>query len=119
MRGAALALLTFSCFPAWCCGGGPGEQKPAGSLAARPAPPSADVFSEAAEAAGLRFIHFNGMTGDLTMPEILGPGVALFDYDNDGDLDVFIQQGGTLGASDATTATKGTGRTGQLFRNDL
>ena len=48
--------------------------------------------------AASRFTHFNGMSGDLLMPEILGPGVALFDYDNDGDLDVFVPQGRMLGA---------------------
>ena len=26
----------------------------------------------------------------------MGAGVALFDYDNDGDLDVFLVQGGAL-----------------------
>ena len=38
------------------------------------------------------------------MHEIMGPGAALFDYDNDGDLDAFLLQG------------EGTSR---LFRNDL
>ena len=30
------------------------------------------------------------------MPEIMGPGVALFDYDNDGDLDIYLIQGSTF-----------------------
>jgi hypothetical protein len=33
------------------------------------------------------------MSGEFYYPEIMPPGVALFDYDNDGDLDVFIVQG--------------------------
>jgi hypothetical protein len=51
------------------------------------------LFREVAEQVGLKFHHFNGATGEYYMPEIMGPGVALFDYDNDGDLDVYLLQG--------------------------
>ena len=54
-------------------------------------------FTERAEASGLTFVHFNGMSGKFLYPELMAPGVALFDYDNDGDLDVFIVQGRMLG----------------------
>src|SRR5437660_5686810 len=54
------------------------------------------IFKEAASEVGLRFQHYNGMTGKLFLPEIMGSGAALFDYDNDGDLDVFIVQGNVL-----------------------
>jgi hypothetical protein len=69
-----------------------------------------DWFVERAEAAGIDFVHVNGMSGQLYMPEILGPGVALFDYDNDGDLDVYLVQGGGF-------ATRGSND--RLYRNDL
>ena len=48
------------------------------------------IFDELAERAGLKFRHFNGMTGKLFLPEVMGAGAALFDFDNDGDLDVFL-----------------------------
>ncbi len=53
-------------------------------------------FREAAEEVGLTFHHFAGTSGQYYMPEIMGAGVALFDYDNDGDLDVYLIQGTML-----------------------
>jgi hypothetical protein len=60
------------------------------SLAAQP------IFKDVAEQAGLKFQHYNGMTGKFYLPEITGSGAALFDFDNDGDLDVFLVQGNVL-----------------------
>ncbi|PYR15545.1 MAG: CRTAC1 family protein [Acidobacteria bacterium] len=44
-------------------------------------------FADTAPQSGLTFTHFNGMSGEFYYPEIMPPGVALLDYDNDGDLD--------------------------------
>ena len=74
----------------------------------------APLFVESASATGLNFRHVNGATGQYYMPELMGAGVALFDYDADGDLDVFLVQGGPLGARGTTPAP-----TSRLFRNDL
>jgi hypothetical protein len=81
-------------------------------------------FTERAKQTGLDFVHFNGMSGALYMPEILGPGVALFDYDNDGDLDVYLVQGQMLGAGktlrDASFPPDASmPLTDRLYRNDL
>ena len=66
---------------------------------ARPAQ-EAEWFTDVAADVGLDFVHYNGASGHFYYPEILGPGVALFDYDNDGDLDVYVVQGRALGPGD-------------------
>ena len=67
------------------------------SIFARPlAHPEIPLFRDIAADVGLAFHHFTGATGEYFMPEIMGSGVALFDYDNDGDLDVYLIQGSTF-----------------------
>jgi len=56
-------------------------------------------FRDAATEVGLRFQHFTGATGEFFMPEIMGAGAALLDYDGDGDLDVYLLQGTLLDQS--------------------
>ena len=73
------------------------------------------LFKEVAEQVGLKFQHYNGMTGKFYLPEITGSGAALFDFDNDGDLDVFLVQGNVLEPNTKPSATL----FGKLFRNDL
>ena len=83
-----------------------------------------DWFVDGAADAGLAFTHFNGMSGELYMPEILPPGCALLDYDHDGDLDAFLVQGRMLGVgktlADAVfPPPAGMPPVSRLFRNDL
>ena len=82
------------------------------------------VFRDVAEAVGLKFQHYNGMTGKFYLPEITGSGGALFDFDNDGDLDVYLAQSTVLepNTKPATTPFPWRGPQpprGRLFRNDL
>ncbi|MCF6288908.1 MAG: CRTAC1 family protein [Proteobacteria bacterium] len=47
-------------------------------------------FVEQAQLRGINFKHENGAIGNKLLPEIMGSGVAFFDYDNDGDQDIFF-----------------------------
>jgi hypothetical protein len=82
------------------------------------------IFKDVAEQSGLKFQHYNGMTGKFYLPEITGSGGALFDFDNDGDLDVYLVQGATLEPNTTPATTMFPWRDprpprGRLFRNEL
>jgi hypothetical protein len=72
-------------------------------------------FLDVTAQSGIDFLHTNGATGELLLPEVIGSGGAIFDFDNDGDLDLFVVQGATLGPR---TPGAGAPRS-RLYRNDL
>ena len=47
-------------------------------------------FTDITAAAGIRFAHNSGATGEKLLPETMGGGVAFFDADNDGDQDLLF-----------------------------
>jgi hypothetical protein len=79
------------------------------------ATPVPDLFSDRTALAGIAFTYHNGIEADqFTILESLGGGVALFDYDGDGLLDLFLPGGGTFTGNDHKTIE---GYPSRLYRN--
>jgi hypothetical protein len=53
-------------------------------------------FVDATSSLGVRFQHLASHTSKKYLPETMGAAVALFDYDNDGRLDIFFVNGAPL-----------------------
>jgi len=53
-------------------------------------------FTDVTAALGLHFQYLSSHTSKHYLPETMGAGVALFDYDNDGRLDIFLVNGAPL-----------------------
>ena len=75
---------------------------------------SLSYFTEITHDVGLDFVHENGAAGSRWLAEISPSGVALFDFDNDGDLDIYFTNGHRrLGRSEI-----GGGCMNRLFRQE-
>jgi predicted NUDIX family NTP pyrophosphohydrolase len=87
---------------------------------AAPAAEAPAWFTDIAEPSGLDIVHDAGATDRFRLPEIMGPGCALLDYDGDGDLDVYALQGFDLEAIVAGGWTVApVSAANRLYRNDL
>jgi enediyne biosynthesis protein E4 len=70
-------------------------------------------FAEVSRAWGVDFAHHHGGTGDYFMIETMGSGVAVLDYDGDGDQDLLFIDSGAL-----PTGGPSGGNGTRLWRND-
>ena len=70
-------------------------------------------FTDVTAQLGIQFRHTNGESGEKYFIEPIGSGVALFDYDNDDDLDLYLVNGSNLPGSTSPMPP-----TNCLYRND-
>ncbi len=69
------------------------------------------MFRDVTAEAGLDFVHVNGARGKYWLVEEMGAGGAFFDYDGDGDMDLYLVQGGVFGEENTAYRNR-------LYRND-
>lgn len=84
-----------------------GDQVPASPVPGVLVPPT---FESVPPESGLNFVHFNAASERRLLPETMGSGVAIFDFDRDGNPDIYFANGIPLTGTPA-------GPTGRLYRN--
>lgn len=86
------AALVSSCSP---------ETAPVPSASGVTAESKGIVIEDVTATSGIDFVQTTGRTPSTQLLEVKGSGLALVDYDNDGDLDVFVPNGAYLDAPNA------------------
>ncbi|MEW6237747.1 MAG: CRTAC1 family protein [Candidatus Omnitrophota bacterium] len=102
----SIGIFGFSCG---------GEQTPPASapssqteIKARP-----DGYYDDIQSSGVKFVHTDGSSGRHYIVETVTAGLGLFDYDNDGDLDIYFVNGAALPGQTFESPPRNA-----LYRND-
>ncbi|MHC4519059.1 MAG: CRTAC1 family protein [Planctomycetota bacterium] len=74
---------------------------------------SAILLKDVTRETGITFRHTDGSSGRYYIVECMSAGLALFDYDNDGDVDIYFLNGGALRGTTFDTPPRNA-----LYRND-
>lgn len=69
-------------------------------------------FEDFTERSGIDFVHTDGSSGKYYLVESMSAGVALLDYDVDGDLDIYFLNGAPIDTPAPSASTNA------LYRND-
>src|SRR5450432_1043486 len=110
----AFSLLVVPC--TWAQNAPRPIEAAAPSVQAADSPPAA-IFTDVTSELGPHFEYVASHTSRKYLLETMGPGVALFDYDNDGRLDIFLVNGAPLG--DPTPKGTVPQKTGPQYWNRL
>jgi hypothetical protein len=76
-------------------------------------PESTILLKDVTTQTGITFQHRDGSTGQHYIVELVASGLALFDYDNDGDIDIYFLNGGALRGTHYETPPRNA-----MYRND-
>ncbi len=71
------------------------------------------IFRDVTADTGITFQHTDGSSGRHYIMETVTAGLALFDYDNDGDMDIYFVNGAPLPGSEVDTPP-----TNAMYRNE-
>jgi hypothetical protein len=75
--------------------------------------PSPILFTDMTRQTGISFVHTDGSSGRRYIVESVAAGLATFDYDGDGDIDLYFLNGAPLPGAPAGPAPRNA-----LYRND-
>jgi len=71
------------------------------------------ILRDVTKETGITFVHTDGSSGQRYIMETVTAGLALFDYDNDGDIDIYFLNGAPLKGTKYDVAP-----TNALYRNE-